>query len=82
MDCGGSEGAVWGNKGGGAGGNIAVQRENRREGGEEHCVVGGDVKEEKKRNGSTNAGTCTSVVWAHRGVDKIAERRRTSSSAL
>ena len=58
----------------GAGGvrDIAVQRENRRKGGEEHRVVEGDV-EEKKRNGSTNAGTCTSEVRAHRSADKKAE---------
>ena len=30
-DAGGGEGAVWGDQGGGAGLNIAVQRENRRE---------------------------------------------------
>ena len=56
------DGAVWGDSGGCAGGNIAVQRENRREGGEVHCIVGRDVREEKKRNGLTNAGTCMSVV--------------------
>ena len=61
--AGGGEGAVWGNPGGSVGGNIYVQRERRREGGEAHRVVGGDVKEEKKRNGSTNAV----VVRAHRG---------------
>ena len=33
--------------------------------------------EEKKRNGSTNAGTCKSVVRAHRGADKNAEPQRT-----
>ena len=27
------------------------------------------MEKEKKRNGPTNAGTCTSVVWAHRGAD-------------
>ena len=27
---------------------------------------------EKKRNGPTNAGTYTSVVWAHRGADRKA----------
>ena len=43
-----------------------------REGGEKHRVVGGDVEREKKRNGPTNAGTCTSVVWAHRGADRKA----------
>ena len=41
-------------------------------GGEEHHVVRGDVEEEKKKNGLTNARTCTSVVWAHRGADKMA----------
>ena len=30
------------------------------------------MEKEKKRNGSTNAGTCTSVVWAHRGADRKA----------
>ena len=24
--------------------------------------------EKEKRNGPTNAGTCTSIVWAHRGA--------------
>ena len=66
------EGVVWGDPGGCAGGENAVQRENRKEGEEEHCVAGGDVEEEKKRNGSTNAGTYTSVVLAHTGVDKKA----------
>ena len=28
--------------------------------------------EKEKRNGPTNAGTCTSVVWAHRGADRKA----------
>ena len=56
--AGGAERAVWGNLGGSAGGNIALQREDRVEGGEEHRVVGGDVEEEKKINGSTNARTC------------------------
>ena len=30
------------------------------------------MEKEKKRNGPTNAGTCTSVVWAHRGADRKA----------
>ena len=38
----------------------------------EHRVVGGDVEKEKKRNGPTNAGTCTSVVWAYGGADRKA----------
>ena len=29
-------------------------------------------KTEEKRNGSTNALTCTSVMWAHRGANKKA----------
>ena len=77
--AGGSGGAVWGNPGGSIVGNIAVQRENRREGGEEHRVVEGDVEEEKKRNGPTFVVSCTSVVRAHRGANKKAEHRRTSS---
>ena len=79
--AGGGEGAVWSNPGGSVRGNIAVPREGRREGGEEHRVVGGDVEEEKKRNLSTNEGTCTSVVHAHGGTDKKAEPRRTLSSS-
>ena len=58
--------------GGGAGGDIALQREDTGEGGEEHRVVGGNVEKEKKGNGSTSAGTGTSVVQAHRGADKKA----------
>ena len=68
--AGGGEGAVWSNAGGGVGGDTALQREDTREGGENHRVVGGDVEKEKKRNGLTNAGTCTSVVWAHRGANR------------
>ena len=68
----GSERAVWNNPGGGVGGDTALQREDTREGGEKHRVVGGDVEKEKKRNGLTNAGTCTSVVWARRGADRKA----------
>ena len=49
---------------------ISLQREDRAEGGEEHRVVEGDVEEEKKRNGSTNARTCTSVVRAYKGADR------------
>ena len=30
------------------------------------------MEKEKKRNGLTNAGTCTSVVWEHRGADRKA----------
>ena len=30
------------------------------------------MEKEKKRNGPANAGTCTSVVWAHRGADRKA----------
>ena len=30
------------------------------------------MEKEKKRNGPTNAGTCTSVVRAHRGADRKA----------
>ena len=41
--------------------------------GEDHHIVGGDVEEEKKRSGSTNAETSTSVVRACRGADKKAE---------
>ena len=78
--AGGGEEAVWGNPGGSVRRNITVQREVRREGGEKHRVVG-DGEEEKKRNGSTNAETCTSVVRAHNGADKKAEPRRTSSSS-
>ena len=66
------EGAVWSNLGGSVGGDVALRREVRGEGGEEHRIVGGDVEEEKKRNGPTNARTCTSVVRAHRGADKKA----------
>ena len=40
------------------------------------------LEEEKERSGSTNAGTCTSVVRAHRGADKKAEPQRTSSSSI
>ena len=58
--------------GGSVGGDIALQREDTGEGGENHRVVGGDVEKEKKRNGPTNAGTCTSVVLAHRGADRKA----------
>ena len=36
----------------------------------------------EKRNGSTNAGTCTSVVQEYRGADKKDEPRRTSSPLL
>ena len=43
----------------------------------EHCVVE-DVEEEKKRNRSTSAMTCTSVVRAHRVADKKAGPQRTS----
>ena len=71
------EGAICGNPRGSVGGNIAVQREDRREGGEEYRGVGGYVEEEKKRNGSTNAGTCIS----NKGCDKKAETMRTSSSS-
>ena len=45
----------------------------------EHRVVGGDVEEEKKRNRSTSARTCTAVVGAHRGEDKKAGPQRTLS---
>ena len=38
------------------------------------------MEEEKKRNLSTNTLTCTSVVRAHRGADKKAKPRKTSSS--
>ena len=69
--AGGGERAVWGDRIGSVGGDIALQREDTGEGGEKHCVVGGNV-EGKKRNGPTNAGTCTSVVQAHRGADKKA----------
>ena len=67
--AGGGEGAVWSNPGGSVGGDIALQREDTGEGGEKHRVVG-DVEKEKKRNGPTNAGTCTSVVWAYWGADR------------
>ena len=70
--AGGGEGAVWSDPGGGAGGDIALQREDTGEGGEEHRVVGGDVEKEKKGNGPTSAGIGTSVVHAHRGADKKA----------
>ena len=70
--AGGGEGAVWSNPGGGVGGDTALQREDTGEGGEKHRIVEGDVEKEKKRNGSTNAVTCTSVVWAHRGADRKA----------
>ena len=81
MDCplwrrqcgaGGGEGAAWSNPGGNVGGDIALQREDTGEGGEKHRFVGGDVEKEKKRNGPTNAGTCTSVLWSHRGADRKA----------
>ena len=39
-----------------------------------------EIWKNKKRNGSTNAETCISVVQAHRGADKKAVPRRTSSS--
>ena len=58
--------------GGGVRGDTALQREDTREGVEKHHVVGGDVEKEKKRNGPTNAGTCTFVVWAHRGANSKA----------
>ena len=32
------------------------------------------MEEEKKRNGPTNARTCTSVVQAHRGADNLIRR--------
>ena len=38
------------------------------------------MEKEKKGNGPTNAGTCTSVVWARRGADRKALPRRISSS--
>ena len=69
---GGGEGAVWTNRWGSVGGNLVRLRENRGEGGEKHPVVGGDVEKEKKINVPTNAGTCTSVVRAHRGADRKA----------
>ena len=34
------------------------------------------MEKEKKRNGPTNAGTCTSVVWTHRGADRKALPRK------
>ena len=37
-------------------------------------------KKNKKRNGSTNPGTCTAVERAHRGADKKAGPGRTLSS--
>ena len=70
--AGGGEGAVWSNAGGGVGGDTALQRKDTWECGEKHRVVGGDVEKEKKRNGPTNAGTCTSVVWAPTGADRKA----------
>ena len=70
--AGGGEGAVGSNPIGSVGGDTALQREDTGEGGEKHRVVGGDVEKEKKRNGPINAGTCTSVVWAHRGADRKA----------
>ena len=70
--AGGGEGAVWSNPGGSIGGDIALQSEDTGEGGEKHRVVGGDVEKEKKRNGPTNAGTCISVVRAHRGANRKA----------
>ena len=76
--AGGGEGVVCSNPGGSVGENFALQREDKGEGGEKHRVVGGDVEEEKKRNGPTNAGTCTSVVRAHRCADKKALPRRMS----
>ena len=66
------EGAVWSNPGGSVAGDIALQREDTGEGGEKHRVLGGDVEKKKKRNRPTNAGTCTSVVRAHRGADRKA----------
>ena len=66
------DGAVWSNPRGSVGGDIALQREDTGEGGEKHHIVGGDVEKEKKRNGPTNAGTCTSVVRAHIGADRKA----------
>ena len=69
--AGGGEGAFWSDPGGSVRVDIALQREDTAEGGEKHRVVG-DVEKEKKRNGPTNAGTCTSVVRAHRGADKKA----------
>ena len=68
--AGGGEGAVWSDPGGSVGGDIALQKEDTGKGGENHRVVGGDVEKEKKRNGPTNAGTCTSVVLAHTSADK------------
>ena len=64
----------WGDPGGCARGNIAVQRENRREGVEEHCIVGGD-EEEKWVNKCRDLTRLTSVVRAHRGADKKAGPR-------
>ena len=50
-----------------------------------HRIVEGDVEEEKKRNRSTSARTCTSVVRAHRGADirmDPKEHRRGNSNDL
>ena len=61
---------------------IALLREIQKREYGEHWDSG-DVEKEKKRNRSTNAGSCTAAVRAHKGANKqTGLRRRSSSSSL